>query len=132
MEKTFTLKSGRAIKVTASNKRISTTWGGRHYAYTATISVDGEEYRTTFHDSVADFAMGVSYPKGMTDSILECIVMDASSYEEYPSLHDFLRAYGYEPGDREGAKAWNSCREVSEYLQRVLSQEDIEELHETL
>lgn len=128
MKKTYTLKSGRAVQVTASNKRVSNTWGGRHYAYTATISVDGEEYRTTFHDSVANFGRGISYPEGMTDDILGCVVLDASSFEEYPVLHDFLHAYGYDAWDRAGIKAWEGCREASEHLRRMLSQEDMEEL----
>lgn len=128
MKKVYTLKSGRTVQVAASNKRASLVWGGRHYAYTASVSVDGDEYRTTFHDSVANFDRGVSYPEGMADSILECVVLDASSYEEFPVLHDFLHAYGYERGDRAGIKAWEGCREASEHLRRMLSEEDFQEL----
>jgi len=128
MKKNYTLKSGRTVEVTASNKRVSLTWGDRHYAYTATIAVDGEEYRTTFHDSVANFQRGVSYPDGMTDSILESVVLDASCYEDHTSLDEFLRNYCYAPDDREGIKCWEGCREASEHLRRMLSAEDFQEL----
>ena len=46
MKKTYTLKSGRTVQVTASNKRDSLVWGGRHYAYTASVSVDGAAVTT--------------------------------------------------------------------------------------
>ena len=128
MKKSYTLKSGRAVQVTAGNKRVSLVWGDRHFAYTATIAVDGEEYRTTFHDSVANFQRGISYPEGMTDSILESVVLDATSYEEFPVLEDFLRAFCYPYGDREGIKCWEGCREASEHLRRMLSEEDFQEL----
>ena len=128
MKKVYTLKSGRTVEVTASNKRVSTTWGDRHFAYTATIAVDGEEFRTTFHDSVANFQRGISYPDGMTDSILESVVLDAVCYEDHTSLDEFLHHYCYEPGDREGIKCWEGCREASEHLRRMLSEEDFQEL----
>jgi hypothetical protein len=132
MEKIYTLKSGRTVTVSANRKRISHTWGGAHYAYTAMIAVDGEHYKTAFHDSVANYWRGVSYPEGMTDSILECSVLDAFSYEQNPYLADFLQAYGYEYGSREGERAFNGCREASEQLRRMLSTEDLNEILEAV
>lgn len=130
MTKTYTLSNGREVKVTAKNKRVSKHWGTEHYAYTIVIDVDGDSYKTTYHDSGMNYVRGVSYPKTLIGNAVNCILLDADSYDCNPTLVDFLDEYGYDSEGDEGRKAFEGCREAYEAMNRLLGRNERNELVE--
>lgn len=130
MTKTYTLSSGTQVKVTAKNKRVSNHWGHLHYAYTIVIDVDGDTYKTTFHDSGMNYSRGVSYPKDLINSAVNCTMLDADSYDHNPTLEEFLDEYGYDWEDENGYKAFAGCREAYERISRMLTLDEQNELVE--
>lgn len=129
MEKVYTLKSGRAVKVTASRKRTSHTWGEAHFAYTIDMLAGDASYKFTYHDSPYNYQRGIGMTQEMIDGAVMCALLDADSYAQYMSSEDFIRAYGY--GDlREGVKAYWGCREASERLEQMMTQDEREELYQ--
>ena len=129
MQKIYTLKSGKEVKVTASHRRMSQAWGQTHYAYTIVMAAGEDRYRFTYHDSAANYQRGLTFHEGVLDGAVYCALMDASSTEEYPTKEEFLRAYGYDWSNmKEGLQAYWACREATARINEMMTREEQEEL----
>ena len=129
MTKTYTLSTGKAVKVTAKNKRKSKKWGQEHYAYTFTLEADDKMYKDTFHDSAINFIRGIGATKEMIDSIVYCVIMDYDSYDYNPDLDDFINEYGYDREESTGRNVYESCRATYEALNQMFTRAELEELY---
>ena len=131
MTKTYELKTGKQVKVSASHKRKSVTWGQEHFAYTIEMSVGDEKYRTTFHDSAMHYPYGHATTQ-MIDSAVNCTILDADSYDHNRTFQDFCDEYGYdlELDEKNARNAFEGCREAYEALERLLTQDEMNELVE--
>ena len=130
MTKTYTLKNGREVKVTAKNKRVvKKMLGQEHYAYTITVEVDDKLFKTTFHDSIANYHKRKGATEEMIDTAVYCVVMDYDSYDYNPDEEDFINEFGYDPEDSQGHKVYEACKATFAALNEMFSREELEELY---
>lgn len=134
MVHTYTLSNGKEVKVTLKNKRVNKKFFGRdaeHYAYTVIIEVEGSKlaYKTTFHDSIANFRSGKGPSVDLIDDGVYSIIMDADSYKQCPKYTDFINELGYED-DAEGRRVYKACKETSDILNAMFTEEEIDSLYE--
>ena len=131
MTKVYTLKSGKAIKVTAKNKRVAKKFmgGEEHFAYTVTMEVQGNPHilKETWHDSIYNYSRGKCYYEEMFNEIVECILLDGMSYRDYPTERAFCDCFGYDEHD---VAVFKACKETWESLMELFSEEEIDELSE--
>ena len=63
----------------------------------------------------------------MFDEIVECIILDGMSYRDYPTEEDFCNCFGYDEHD---VAVFKACKETWESLNKLLTEEEMEELSE--
>jgi hypothetical protein len=130
MTKTYTLKDGRQVKVTAKNKRESNKWGMTHFAYTIVIEFEGKTFKDTFHDSHVNWRNGKGATKEMIDDAVDCTIEDADAYDFHRGLDDFINAFGYDSQEKEGAEVYYACKKTCEALMEMFTYEELSELTE--
>lgn len=92
--------------------------------YNVTIRYNGKQYTTTYTCSCHEIVKKIN--------VLDCLLMDADSYDCYDCIEDFASDmswdwYDYE--DRKQAnKVWNSCKRTSKALHRMFTTDEIMEL----
>ena len=132
MTKTYTLSNGKEVKVTAKNKRVAKKFfNAEHYAYTIVVEVRGSDitYKTTFHDSVADYRSGKTNLDELIDNGIYCVILDADSYKANPKYEDFINEFGYDD-NAEGRGVYNACKKTAEALAAMLTDDEIDSLYE--
>ena len=132
MTKTYTLSNGKEVKVTAKNKRVAKKFfNAEHYAYTIVVEVSGSDitYKTTFHDSVADYRSGKTNLDELIDNGIYCVILDADSYKANPKYEDFINEFGYDD-NAEGRGVYNACKKTAEALAAMLTDDEIDSLYE--
>ena len=132
MVHTYTLDNGKKVKVTAKNKRVAKKFFNKeHYAYTIVVEAEGTDiaFKTTYHDSIANYSNGVKCTKDTIDNAVYCIILDADSFRNEPNENDFLREYGYDEDEAQGHKVFNACRDTYKVLYTMLSEEEVDSLY---
>lgn len=89
--------------------------------YRITMSKDNKTIWFLFHDNYMN--------ESTNDDLLDALLQDASCYESYPNLFDFLLAFGY--GDyelAEGKKAYYGCKKQYKRMRKLFTTKELEEL----
>lgn len=131
MTKTYTLSNGKVVKVTAKNKRESTKFfnGQKHYAYTIVLETGDRYFKTSFHDSINNYNVGLGATEAMIDDAVYCIILDGDSYKTTTNYEDFIYEFGYDD-DARGRKVYDACKKTYEGLRTMLTEEEIDSLYE--
>lgn len=131
MTKTYTLSNGKVVKATAKNKRVATKFmnGQKHYAYTILLEVGDYQFKTSFHDSIHNYNVGLGATESMIDDAVYCIILDGDSYKTTPNCEDFINEFGYD-NDAKGRKVYDACKKTYEGLSTMLTEEEIDSLYE--
>ena len=94
--------------------------------YEVELLYNGNSYTTHFTDSV----MAYREDKELDfKDVMYCLLSDANAYNTCEDIDDFQANFGYEKAS-ELLKAYNGCKEVSEGLKRLFTEEELEELQE--
>ena len=101
---------------------------GLRTQYTIEMNYNGQSYDFEFTDSVSAYRN--SEPLHYKE-VLECLLSDKSAYDSCRDIDDFQAEFGYEKAS-ELLKAYNGCKETSEGLERLFTEEELEELEEEL
>ena len=125
-EKIFRFKfEGNEIEVGVSLEHEGEVdkWGGVRDRYKATVKCHGGKFQTVYHKSVNDFMHG-RHGVELDDlaNCLNCIVLDALAYHDYPHIYDFAQAFGTTSED-----VFNACKEAYDNLCYYVSR-DVEVL----
>ena len=94
--------------------------------YEVELSYKGKSYTTHFTDSVMAYRNGEELD---FKDVMYCLLSDMSSYDTCEDIDDFQANFGYEKAS-ELLKAYNGCKETSEELKRIFSQEELDQLQE--
>ena len=97
---------------------------GYQTQYEVELTYKGESYSTTYTDSVAAYKNGEEIN---FKDFMYCILSDMSCFETCEDIDDFQANFGYEKAS-ELLKAYNGCKETSEALHRIFTDEELEEL----
>lgn len=93
--------------------------------YSVTIRYNGKQYTTTYTCSCHEVVKKIN--------VLDCLLMDADSYDMYDCIEDFASEMGWDwdcPADRKKVtEVWNSCRKTSKALHRMFTTEELEDLY---
>lgn len=135
MVHTYTLSNGKKVNVTLKNKRVNKNFFGRnaeHYAYTVVVEAEGSKiaYKTTFHDSIANYRSGKGPSVALIDEGVYSIIMDADSYKANPNYNDFANEFGYSEDEEKGRKVYKACKDTHDILNAMLTEEEIDSLYE--
>ena len=99
---------------------------GNRQKYEVELNYNGKTYTAYYIDSVRAYRNGEEIN---FRNVMECLLMDKSAYDCYPDIDDFQNEFGYEKVS-ECLKAYNGCKETSEGLERLFTEEELEELKE--
>jgi len=69
------------------------------------------------------------YFKPTFTDVLDCLLLDASSFENSRTVGEFCREYGYEDIDK-GISAYEACKKTSQDLRNILSSSELDALYE--
>ena len=101
---------------------------GNRQKYEVELNYNGETYTTHYTDSVMAYRNG----EGIDfERVIECLLLDKSAYDSCRDIDDFQSEFGYEKVS-ECLKAYNSCKETSEGLERLFTEEELEQLQEEI
>lgn len=101
-----------------------------HTRFDCTINRNGKEYKFPYHCNLA-------YTQPTKESLLACLINDAEAYEtnktedEAESVQYFADCFGYEKIG-ECLKAWKACKETSEAMKALFTDEEREEIRKEL
>ena len=96
-------------------------WGGRYYnTYLIELSYNGKSYEFEYHDN---------YFRHDYEEVLRDILRDKLAYDNNPVLSDFADEFGYEV-DEECEECFEGCKETSEALENIFTNEELEQLEE--
>ena len=96
--------------------------------YEVELSYKGNSYITDYTDSIMAYRNGEEIN---FRNVMECLLLDKSAYDSCTDIDDFQREFGYEKVS-ECLKAYNGCKETSEALDRMFTEEELEQLREEL
>ena len=88
-----------------------------HTRFKCKIKLDGVRY--TF-----DYQCITSYNEPNLKDCLDCLLLDASCYEQSHDVVDFCNEFGYE--DKQGLKAYKGCKKAYKALHRLFTEEELE------
>ena len=117
-------------KVEFSNcksETISDNYGTRTH-YLLELYYNANTYVFDYTDSVMAYKNGedLNYR-----NVMECLLLDKSAYDSCRDIDDFQAEFGYEKVS-ECLKAYNGCKETSEGLERLFTEEELEQLQEEI
>lgn len=101
---------------------------GNCIKYNMELSFNGESYEFTYTDSVMAYR---NCEEPDFKNVMKCLLLDKSAYDSCEDIDDFQGQFGYEKVS-ECLKAYNGCKETSEALDRVFTEEELEKLDEEL
>lgn len=93
-------------------------------AYRITLSYNGKKVWFVFNDNYLN--------NSSKKDLLECLMLDASAYENCKNLDDFIREFGYSQQRANGLKAYNGCKKQSDRLQKLFTLNEQQQLQEEL
>ena len=101
---------------------------GNCQKYEVELNYKGNSYITHYTDSVMAYRNGedIDFKR-----VMECLLLDKSAYDSCTDIDDFQNQFGYEKVSA-CLKAYNGCKETSEALDRMFTDEELEELREEL
>ena len=101
---------------------------GNRQKYEVELNYNGRTYTTHYTDSVMAYRNGkdIDFKR-----VMECLLLDKSAYDGCGSIDDFQAEFGYEKVS-ECLKAYNGCKETSEGLDRLFTEEELEQLQEEI
>ncbi len=73
-----------------------------------------------------NYQCNTSFDKPNLKDCLDCLLLDASSYEQSRDVIDFCNEFGYE--DKQGLKAYKGCKKTYKALHRLFTEEEFDEL----
>lgn len=76
-----------------------------------------------------NYQCNLKYNQPTFADVFGSILIDASSYDSNRDIDDFAKEFGYEKVS-EAIAAFNGCKEHSEFIHRVFSEKEIDELYE--
>lgn len=92
--------------------------------YKVTIRYNGHQYSTTYTCNCREIVKKIN--------VLDCLLMDADSYDCYDCIEDFASEFGYDLYTYEDRKqaneVWNGCKRTSKALHRMFTTDEIMEL----
>ena len=99
---------------------------GNRQKYEVELNYNGRTYTTHYTDSVMAYRNGkdIDFKR-----VMECLLLDKSAYDNCRDIDDFQAEFGYEKVS-ECLKAYNGCKETSEALDRIFTEEELEQLRE--
>ena len=99
---------------------------GNCQKYEVELNYNGRTYTTHYTDSVMAYKNGedLNYR-----NVMECLLLDKSAYDSCKDIDDFQAEFGYDKVS-ECLKAYNGCKETSEALERIFTEEELEQLQE--
>ena len=99
---------------------------GNCQKYEVELNYNGRTYTTYYTDSVMAYrnGEGIDFKR-----VMECLLLDKSAYDNCTDIDDFQAEFGYEKVS-ECLKAYNGCKETSEALDRIFTEEELEQLRE--
>lgn len=101
---------------------------GNRQKYEVELNYNGRTYTTSYTDSVMAYRNG----KGIDfKQVMECLLLDKSAYDSCTDIDDFQNQFGYEKVS-ECLKAYNGCKETSEGLERLFTEEELEQLEDEI
>ena len=99
---------------------------GNRQKYEVELNYNGETYTTHYTDSAMAYRNG----EGIDfKQVMECLLLDKSAYDNCRDIDDFQAEFGYEKVS-ECLKVYNGCKETSEALDRIFTEEELEQLQE--
>ena len=101
---------------------------GNCQKYKVELNYNGKTYTTHYTDSVMAYRNGEDIN---FKNVMECLLLDKSAYDSCTDIDDFQNEFGYEKVS-ECLKAYKGCKETSEGLERLFTEEELEELREEL
>ena len=101
---------------------------GNCQKYEVELNYNGRTYTTYYTDSVMAYrnGEGIDFKR-----VMECLLLDKSAYDSCRDIDDFQAEFGYEKVS-ECLKAYNGCKETSEALDRIFTEEELEQLQEAI
>lgn len=99
---------------------------GNRQKYEVELNYKGNTYTTYFTDSVMAYRNNEELN---FKHVMYCLLLDKSAYDNCTDIDDFQHEFGYEKVS-ECLKAYNGCKETSEGLDRLFTEEELEELQE--
>ena len=107
------------------SETISDNYGTRTH-YLLELYYNANTYVFDYTDSVMAYKNGedLNYR-----NVMECLLLDKSAYDSCRDIDDFQAEFGYDKVS-ECLKAYNVCKETSEALERIFTEEELEQLQE--
>ena len=99
---------------------------GNCMKYEIELNYNGNSYITHFTDSVMAYRNNEALD---FKQVMDCLLLDKSAYDSCRDIDDFQNEFGYEKVS-ECLKAYNGCKETSEGLERLFTEEELEQLQE--
>lgn len=93
-----------------------------HMRFDGKLSCGGKDYYFPYQCNPA-------YTTPTVEDIMEALLSDISSYECSRDIDDFYKEFGFEKVS-DAIKAYESCKETSEALHRMFSEQELNELYE--
>ena len=95
-----------------------------HTRFDGKLSIEGNEL-------YFDYQCNLKYNPPTFEDVLGSLLTDASSYDSNRDIDDFAKEFGYEKVS-EAIAAFNGCKEHSEFIHKVFSDKEIDELYELM
>lgn len=117
----------KIIFSTLDNDIVNDGYGNRQ-KYEVELNYKGNSYITYYTGSVMAYRNGedIDFKR-----VMECLLLDKSAYDSCTDIDDFRSEFGYEKVS-ECLKAYNGCKETSEALDRMFTEEELEQLEEEI
>lgn len=97
-------------------------WGGRNYnTYLIELSYNGKSYEFEYHDN---------YFRHDYEGVLRDILSDKRAYDLNSNIEDFASEFGYDYVSEECEECFEGCKETSEALEEMFTDEELEQLEE--
>lgn len=99
-----------------------------HVIYKCVIKANNKQY--TF-----DYQCNPVYNEPNLEDCIECLVMDANSYESATDADDFIKEFGYDTSladVRKGEKVYKACGKTYKALIRIFGKEGYEKMLEAI
>ena len=112
------------IIFSALDNDIVTDGYGNRQKYEVELNYNGKTYTTYYTDSVVAYRNGKNID---FKQVMECLLLDKSAYDSCTDIDDFQAEFGYEKVS-ECLKAYNGCKETSEGLERLFTEEELNQL----
>lgn len=96
-----------------------------HTLYKCKIKYNGKQYSF-------DYQCNTQYKEPNKKDCLYCLLSDASCFNCFTSVDDFLTEFGYTESlqnIRKGEKAYNACKRTAKALDRLFTENEIELLN---